>query len=149
MARKKSQISGKLKLLLAVLAFAFSKYEYEKLNWCRAHDAYRYERDLIIADDAPCNSRNDVYAERLDCKQVRRDIDPDLRAANVRLCWWESQPIHSISWTTTLLLVVVGLLALRYFVYSQLALRKTKIKADTMRQTFRDFHRPLRIEEVD
>lgn len=130
-------------LICVLILAAIVKYEYEIVQWCRATEDYQYAKDLIIAEDEPCRSRADVYSHRLDCDQIFRDIDPALRNANVRRCWWDNQPLHRMSWTTIAIMIVVPLLLARWSLSSWTALRQTQIEGESIRASLRNFGRYL------
>ena len=118
-------------------------YEYNKWISCRAGIAMFYEKDVLIAQEPPCNQQHSLYNHRLDCDAVRKDTDVSMFYSNVTQCFFEKHILFT--WWG---LAIIGLciaMVLRYTVYSYFKERRRQQKLETLIQLRRfgmwpDFH---------
>lgn len=122
----------KLWLVAGFAGLFWGAYEYNKWISCRAGIATFYEKDVLIAQQPPCNQQHSLYNHRLDCDAVRKDTDPSMFYSNVAQCFFEKHVLFT--WWGFAVLTLFAVVFLRYTLYSYFKERRQQRKHEALMQ---------------
>lgn len=113
---------GRRWLMGAFAGLFWGAYEYQKWSSCKAGIEFVFNKDVLIAQEPPCNLQHALYSHRLDCDAVRKDTDVTMFYSNVAQCFFEKHFLFTpLGFGLTLLFVAF---LLRHSVHSYWKERK-------------------------
>lgn len=121
-----------VKIFVCFVLLSAFKYEWQKWSACKADALYYYNKDIIIAQEPPCNSQNDLYSHRLDCEIIHKEIDDSILNSKITQCFLNTHDFYN-KWVAIALALAIIYIT-RQFLKHRFSLEKTKhIEQERMR----------------